>query len=184
MKIGRPVGASGELIRSLSRNAKWEFGVQGATMWVSYKAPKQIHKQTSPIVSPNSSPHFWSGPSFPLSPLSPGREGLWEGAHHTLEPYPRIRVDFSTCPRSRFWGPDSKKSRIHSGLFRGAPPKSETPLANQLLVLFQKCGLSFSGRSSKHHAESPSSILLHPRKYRLFKCRGFSVHPFYGRARC
>ena len=27
-------GLAGELIRSLSRNAKWELGVRGATMWV------------------------------------------------------------------------------------------------------------------------------------------------------
>jgi hypothetical protein len=31
MRIGRPVGASGELIRSFSCNSKWEFGVRGAT---------------------------------------------------------------------------------------------------------------------------------------------------------
>ena len=30
--IGRPAGASGELIRSLSRDSKWGFGVWGATM--------------------------------------------------------------------------------------------------------------------------------------------------------
>ena len=34
MRIGRPVGASGELVRSVSRHAKWEFGVRGSTMWV------------------------------------------------------------------------------------------------------------------------------------------------------
>jgi len=34
MKIGRPVGASKELIRSLFRNVDGEFGVRGATMWV------------------------------------------------------------------------------------------------------------------------------------------------------
>ena len=36
---------SGELIRRLSRNNKQEFPVQGATMWVQYKAP-QHHKET------------------------------------------------------------------------------------------------------------------------------------------
>ena len=35
-----PLGASGELIRSLSRIAEWKFGVRAATMWVSCEAPK------------------------------------------------------------------------------------------------------------------------------------------------
>ena len=33
-------GWSGGLMRSLSRTAKWEYGVRGATMWIQDKAQK------------------------------------------------------------------------------------------------------------------------------------------------
>ena len=49
-------------------------------------------------------------------------------------------------------GPRFEKSRFIFGLFRGTLPKSETSFENQLLILFHKCGLRFSGRASKHHA--------------------------------
>ena len=42
MRIGRPLGASEELIRTSSCHAKWEFGVRAATMCVEYKAPKHL----------------------------------------------------------------------------------------------------------------------------------------------
>ena len=58
-------------------------------------------------------------------------------------------------------GPRFEKSRFLFGLFRGAPPKSETTFRNQRVILFHKCGLRFSGLALEHHAKNPTSILLH-----------------------
>ena len=48
---------------------------------------------------------------------------------------------FRLNPRIQVLGARFEKSRFHFGLFPGAPQKSETTSATQLLILFQKRGL-------------------------------------------
>ena len=55
------------------------------------------------------------------------------------------------------WRPRFKKSGVVFGLFPGAPLKSETISVHQLLILFPKIGLRFSGHASEHRAKNSTT---------------------------
>ena len=66
---------------------------------------------------------------------------------HRRSPYPKLLW----CGTRYATGPRFEKLWSLFGVFRGACLNPETTLSNQLLILFLKCGLRFSGFQAEHH---------------------------------
>ena len=58
---------------------------------------------------------------------------------------------------NRDFGAQIREIEVLFGLLRGAAVKSETTFVHQILQLFHKCGLRFSGRASEHCSRDPTT---------------------------